>query len=590
MRSKRHHDIGTQTMKNITTMVMLILIPHLLIYCYSAYTIRLDQRLDELTDIAVMLGQSLDKQSLALLGSVRTSGLTQEQQVFGLNQALQRFVQECATKHPGVGLGIYSKNLNSTVAVVPFTADYLCPVAADSPYLRSYDTLKLERLATSTSISWNGLAIAAATYPIIQDGEVIGHTWANRKLSDILADVASAALALTLCYALAGLLIYLVLRRSFGKLRAGVHQIAADAISGKQTESPVMPELTDLLQALQETRTLAERLFQMSVDPIGIFDRHGILQSANPSFVEMLGFSSEDLIGRSIRSLVVAEDEGKYQHGGEILHMDQALSSWDLRLRRKDGQIRWTSWSCVSDQSTGAIYATARDCTELKQLEEKVRRLDRLDLAGQMAAAISHEIRNPMTAVRGYLQLMKIRSESPEQSDRLDLMIGELDRANSIISEFLALAKNQEPARAETDLNAVITRLTPLLEADCLTRKCLLRIDLADVSPLVLDEKEIRQLLFNLVRNSLDAMPNGGELLVQTCMQRGKVCLAVEDQGSGIPAAVLDRIWEPFFTTKESGTGLGLAVCYRIALENCASIAVPRTGPSGTRIEVTFPV
>lgn len=106
----------------------------------------------------------------------------------------------------------------------------------------------------------------------------------------------------------------------------------------------------------------------------------------------------------------------------------------------------------------------------------------------------------------------------------------------------------------------------------------------------MLDEKEMRQLLFNLVRNSLDATPNGGELFIQTSQKLGTMCLAVEDQGTGIPDNLLQRIWEPFFTTKEAGTGLGLAVCYRIALENNASIAVAETGPNGTRIEVTFAI
>jgi len=166
-------------------------------------------------------------------------------------------------------------------------------------------------------------------------------------------------------------------------------------------------------------------------------------------------------------------------------------------------------------------------------------------------------------------------------------MIGELDRANAIITEFLSLARNKAADLKERDLNSIIESLFPLIQADALIAEKNIEKDLVELPVLLLDEKEIRQLILNLVRNGLEAMAAGGKLTIRTALIGEEAVLAIQDEGAGIEGEVLDKIGAPFFTTKDTGTGLGLAVCYSIANRHKAEINV-ETSPAGTTFYVRF--
>lgn len=227
------------------------------------------------------------------------------------------------------------------------------------------------------------------------------------------------------------------------------------------------------------------------------------------------------------------------------------------------------------------------DITEQKQIGKEIARLDRLNLVGEMAAGIGHEIRNPMTTVRGFLQMLGEKADCIKYKDYFSLMIEELDRANSIITEFLSLAKNKAVEFKMKKLNDIINVIYPLIAADALVTDKYIEVELADIPELLLDEKEIRQLILNLVRNGLEAMPAGSKLTIKTISEGNDIMLAVIDSGKGIEPDILEKLGAPFCTTKENGTGLGLAVCYSIAARHNAAITVD-TGPSGTTFNVRF--
>lgn len=229
----------------------------------------------------------------------------------------------------------------------------------------------------------------------------------------------------------------------------------------------------------------------------------------------------------------------------------------------------------------------ARDLTERKKMEREMARLDRLNLVGEMAAGIGHEVRNPMTTVRGFLQMLSSKIDTKLYHHYYKIMIEELDRANSIITEFLSLAKDKVILRQTINLNQIINALVPLIEADALVNDKNLRIRLGEISDLLLDEKEIRQLILNLARNGLEAMEAGGYITIATYEEDGQVILSVSDEGRGIDKAIQDKMGTPFFTTKENGTGLGLAVCYSIAARHCAKIDL-KTSKKGTCFYVKF--
>ncbi|ODA39409.1 PAS domain S-box protein [Desulfosporosinus sp. BG] len=291
--------------------------------------------------------------------------------------------------------------------------------------------------------------------------------------------------------------------------------------------------------------------------------------------------SREELIGQNIWELypeLLPEYYALYQKAmstKEAVHFEITGLHTDLP---------YEVYVYPSNEGLSVYY---RDISERKMFEKEMARLDRLNLIGQMAAGIGHEVRNPMTTVRGFLQLLGDKEEFGKFNSYFQLMIEELDRANSIITEFLSLAKNKAVDLQPLSLNKLIENMFPLIQADALLSDKEITIDLKKTVVLSLDEKEVRQLILNLVRNGLEAMSSGGKMTIRTFMEGEDVVLTVADEGSGIKTDDLEKIGTPFFTTKESGTGLGLATCYSIAARHNAEISIV-TGSSGTTFFVQF--
>ena len=323
-----------------------------------------------------------------------------------------------------------------------------------------------------------------------------------------------------------------------------------------------------------------------------ITDNSGNIEYVNKKFTGVTGYHPLEVIGRNMFEQQYGQSPEEYK---QILDIVNSGKEWrgELLSKKKNGEYYCEYVSISLFRNVNGVVThllkMAEDITERKRMEMEMARLDRLNLIGEMAAGIGHEIRNPLTAVRGLLQLYSGREELANYRETFDLMIDELDRANNIISEYLSLAKNKVVELEERSLNAIIENIFPLITADAIiTDKCVEKV-LGDIPALYLDEKEVRQLVLNLVRNGLEAMPPGGNLTLKTFAQGNEVIMAVQDQGQGIAPEVLEKIGTPFFTTKENGTGLGLAVCYSIATRHNAGINV-ETGPTGTTFEVRFRV
>jgi nitrogen-specific signal transduction histidine kinase/GAF domain-containing protein len=233
------------------------------------------------------------------------------------------------------------------------------------------------------------------------------------------------------------------------------------------------------------------------------------------------------------------------------------------------------------------ICSLIKDITEKKKYEKELKRLSGLDLIGQMAAGISHEIRNPMTTVRGFLQILNEDAEIDKYNQYINLMVEEIDRANSIISEFLSMSNIRTSELEKLDLNSIIHDMTPLINIDAFNQSKYIEIYTNDIPELLLNRNEIRQLIINIYRNGLEAMCEGKVLTIRTYKEENCVVLALQDQGDGIRPEVLENMGTPFFTTKEKGTGLGLGVCYAIAARHNAKIDF-ETGPKGTTFFVRF--
>ncbi|USK71323.1 two-component system sensor histidine kinase NtrB [Peribacillus asahii] len=233
------------------------------------------------------------------------------------------------------------------------------------------------------------------------------------------------------------------------------------------------------------------------------------------------------------------------------------------------------------------IFLLFNDITKRKKDEEKQRYYDQLKIIAEMAAGVAHEVRNPMTTIKGFLQLMENNEELGKYKDIFQLMIDEVNRVNEIITNFLDLSK-EKPNKVEyCNLNDIITTIVPLLETRAIREGKYIKLELGKISKLNIDKNEIRQLLINLVNNSLDAMSKGQSVRIISLVEHNNVILSIQDEGAGIPSDIFDKISVPFVTSKESGTGLGLSICFSIAKRNNAEISYSSSS-NGTTFNICF--
>ncbi len=233
------------------------------------------------------------------------------------------------------------------------------------------------------------------------------------------------------------------------------------------------------------------------------------------------------------------------------------------------------------------VFKVLMDITDRKNTERESARSERLNMVGEMAAGIAHEVRNPLTTVRGFLQLLSAKDNVKQYGEYFNLMIEELDRANYIITDFLKLARDKSSDFKLINISNIVRSLAPLLSADALHQDKEIRLELEQVADLQGDENELRQLLLNLVRNGFEAMQGGTTLTIQTLQLENEIILRVCDQGGGIDPVILDKLGTPFVTTKEQGTGLGVAICKSIAARHNAVINF-ESNSTGTIAAVKF--
>ncbi|WP_176545075.1 ATP-binding protein [Bacillus sp. AFS041924] len=239
----------------------------------------------------------------------------------------------------------------------------------------------------------------------------------------------------------------------------------------------------------------------------------------------------------------------------------------------------------IPDQN--GILAIFSDISEKKVQEEEQRYYEKLKIIGEMAAGVAHEIRNPLTTVKGFLQLGLQNKTFESYSQIFELMIDEINRVNTIITEFLDIAKKKPNKLEECNLNKIINTIYPLLETRALKEDKMIIRELNDIPNIMIDQNEIRQLLLNMVNNSLDAMGVRKIVSIHTYVEDDKIVMSIKDEGSGIPPDIIERISTPFVTSKENGTGLGLAICFAIAKRNNATIDFT-SSEEGTIFNIRF--
>lgn len=277
----------------------------------------------------------------------------------------------------------------------------------------------------------------------------------------------------------------------------------------------------------------------------------------------------------------------------EVILKQQPRTGWQLQ---KGEQFFLGSTSPLFGQNgkfEGAV-AVVSDLTRLKKLEEEAKKSERLALLGNLAAGVAHEIRNPLNTISMAAQRLKnefqVASEQAEFEKFLTTIEKEAHRINQSITEFLGLVKSGELHKTKTGWAGFWKELVTSAELEARPKNIKVEADPPVEVEIEIDGGELKKALFNLVRNACEATPQGGKLALKNKMVDGRLQITIQDTGPGIPADVLPKIFEPYFTTKSAGTGLGLAIAQRIIAEHGGAIQVESKLGAGTTFVVTLPL
>lgn len=235
-----------------------------------------------------------------------------------------------------------------------------------------------------------------------------------------------------------------------------------------------------------------------------------------------------------------------------------------------------------------------REAVYKKYWEERVRRAESLSVVGQLAAGMAHEIRNPLTAIRGFVQLIQKQLSGQKELDYyVRIILQEIDRANAIIQDFLKLSRSSTPRFQKVDVHTVLEEVAALTEYEAFFHNVKLHKSYTrDIPPIMADVHQLKQVFLNLISNSLAAMPYGGTVEIATSFNpaSGEVVVAIRDTGTGMDEDTLARLGQPFFTTKENGTGLGLAISYQIIHQHGGRVQVQSAVGKGTTFSIYLPI
>jgi PAS domain S-box-containing protein len=390
--------------------------------------------------------------------------------------------------------------------------------------------------------------------------------------------------------------------------------VAHDITASKDAEIELRG-LNVTLEAEVEARTLErDRIWNVSQDLLVVSDSNGVWLNVNPAITEALGWSTEEVLGKTSEWMEHPDDVNRSAAEVTKLARGGRTQRFENRLRHKDGAYRWLSWTAVS--SGGQIYAVARDVTDemeaeetLRRTEEALRQSQKMEAVGQLTGGIAHDFNNLLQGIVGSLDLIQKRLASGRLSEIQRHVTGAMTSANraaALTHRLLAFSRRQPLDPKPVKANPLIASMEELLRRT-MGEKVELELVLAGgLWPTLCDPNQLENSILNLSINARDAMPDGGRLTIETSnaeldnayvarqhdVEPGDyVCISVRDTGIGMAPDVIARAFDPFFTTKPTGqgTGLGLSMIYGFARQSEGQVKIDSQPGKGTTVRLYLP-
>ncbi|MFC8150266.1 ATP-binding protein [Bacillus paralicheniformis] len=365
--------------------------------------------------------------------------------------------------------------------------------------------------------------------------------------------------------------------------------------SGKKVEGIVVTftNVTEL-KMTNEALHISSQAIDQSPANILLTSVDGSVTYANKRFCRMLEKHPDDLIGGDVFNIY-----RKHFHCDDLNRFWKHVldkKPWSGELNYQDGeqQDRWEQISLIPvEDSAGNVHQVmliSEDITNQKRSEKMLMKSEMLSAVGQLAAGIAHEIRNPLTSLKGFLQLM-IQSKK-YQKDYAEVMMSEFIRLEAIINEFLVLAKTKSTTFDPVQVNSIVEDVCMVLESQAVLNNVRIEKQLSgDLPEILAVSNELKQVFLNILKNAIEAMEDAeGFITIRSYYEKDSVFITFEDQGKGISKDVLEKLGEPFYTTKEKGTGLGLMVTFKIIENHGGSIHFESEEGKGTTVKLKLPI
>ncbi|MDT8975213.1 ATP-binding protein [Paenibacillus sp. chi10] len=366
--------------------------------------------------------------------------------------------------------------------------------------------------------------------------------------------------------------------------------------------NPIREPWIQSAQALFSTKSVRdkyENVLQHMDSGIVLFDCSGVLSFINVETAKLLDVPRKALVGCSLREMLfhplLKRDKRKMLLR---LYKDTILQ----RKRYHEFSDRLDRHYLVTvtygDQMDGDYLFSIKDVSDFKRIEQTAYQNDKLAILGKIAAAIAHEIRNPLTSIRGFIQLLRPHLMQLGKEEYAKIILAEIDRANDIIFEFLNSSKPSAPMTSEVPVSSLLREVVLLTESDAVMKGC--EIELVDNSAsgslfVSIDVKQIKQVILNMIRNAIDAIDDvaavrKGHIRIVTERDDRFAKIHIRDNGRGMSLKTMERLFDPFFTTKADGTGLGLSVSYRIIKNHGGLIEVDSQEGEWTLFTIQLPL
>ena len=344
-------------------------------------------------------------------------------------------------------------------------------------------------------------------------------------------------------------------------------------------------------RSLAEMKTYTENVVESMADGLISVNRERKIVTLNRKAAEFFGAKEEDLKSKEISMVLGIDIDNLLKKQGGMLR------DWELKVSSQYGAQIPLSLSAAplkdeNDKEMGSVLLL-RDLREIRDLQERVRRSERLASLGRLAAGVAHEIRNPLSSIRGFAQFFQNRFKGQEkEQEYASVMVREVDRLNRVITELLDFARPKEPHRELHSAGEILEQTLKVLESELAKKNIAVEKKLeASLPRILVDRDQLSQALLNLLLNALESMEGAGKIRIS--MESGGaevLAISISDTGRGIPKEDLERVFEPFFSTKRKGTGLGLAIVHQIVESHKGEIKVESRAGEGTTFRITLPI